>query len=170
MALTTIMADDRGNYTIPNYGLRKQAVLANGGGTLELAIGMLETDDMGTDYPYGDNKSGDSANFGIFKQNWYMLRSATQEFKGQTQDDWNNGAVLNKDLKSDITCRQEAQKFYGTDVWFGGHRDGETGLNNPNTQDINNYKNAVYWIQQQIESNPKYSTDDTRFWVNVQAI
>ena len=29
---------------------------------------MMETEDMTTNYPYGDNKSGDAANFGIFKQ------------------------------------------------------------------------------------------------------
>ncbi|KAI8332476.1 hypothetical protein BC941DRAFT_358997 [Chlamydoabsidia padenii] len=170
MALATVMAADRGSYTIPNYGLRKKAVLANGGGTLELAIGMLETDNMGTNYPYGDNKSGDSANFGIFKQGWFMLRSSCSKFKGQTQANWNNGAVLNSDLKADIQCRKESQTFYGTDKWFGGHRNGETGLNNPYTQDIANYKNAIYWIQQQIESNAAFKTDDTRFWVNVPAI
>lgn len=32
------------------------------------------------------------------------------------------------------------------------------------------YKNAVEWIQQQIESNTQYQTDDTRFWVDVTAI
>jgi hypothetical protein len=32
------------------------------------------------------------------------------------------------------------------------------------------YKDAVAWIKQQIESNTKYRTDDTRFWVQVHAI
>jgi hypothetical protein len=32
------------------------------------------------------------------------------------------------------------------------------------------YKNAVYWIQQQIDSNSAYLSDDTRFWVDVNAI
>ena len=29
---------------------------------------------------------------------------------------------------------------------------------------------GITWIQQQIESDEKYQTDDTRFWVNVVAI
>lgn len=32
------------------------------------------------------------------------------------------------------------------------------------------YKDAVLWIQQQIESDDKYQSDDTRFWVKVKAI
>lgn len=32
------------------------------------------------------------------------------------------------------------------------------------------YKSAIQWIQQQIESDPKYQKDDTRFWVDVTAI
>ena len=42
----------------------------------------------------GDNKSGDSANFGVFKQNWGMLRQYCSNFKGQTAEDSNNGAAL----------------------------------------------------------------------------
>ncbi|KAI8332473.1 hypothetical protein BC941DRAFT_483938 [Chlamydoabsidia padenii] len=170
ITVATVMAADRGSYTIPGYHYRKQGVFNNGGGTLELAIAMLETDNMGTDYPYGDNKSQDSANFGLFKQGWYMLRSSCSLFKGQSKDDWNNGAFLNSHLWEDVHCRQESQNFYGIDKWFGGHRNGETGLNNPYTQDITNYKNAIYWIKGQIESDKKYLTDDTRFWVNVPAI
>ncbi|KAF7588695.1 hypothetical protein BBP40_005294, partial [Aspergillus hancockii] len=60
--------------------------------------------------------------------------------------------------------------YYGYDKWFAGHRNGASGLANPNTPDITNYKHAVQWIQKQIDSNKKYKTDDTRFWVNVVAI
>jgi len=42
----------------------------------------------------GDNKSGDAANFGIFKQNWGLLRECSNKFKGQNQSQYNNGAVL----------------------------------------------------------------------------
>jgi len=73
-------------------------------------------------------------------------------------------------LKQDITAQQQCYSYYGAQTWFGGHRNGATGLSNPNTADINNYKNAVLWIQSQISSNSKYLTDDTRFWVDVTAI
>jgi hypothetical protein len=169
-ALGVFAADKRGSYTIPGLGKRKQEILNNGGGVWDLAIAMLETNNLNTDYTYGDGKTYDSANFGIFKQNWFMLRTSTSQFKGQSTAEWNNGAVLNKDLKADIKARQESQNFYGADKWFGGHRDGETGLNNPQTPDINRYKDAVNWIHDQLASNQKYLTDDTRFWVDVTAI
>lgn len=87
---------NRGSYTVSGLGSRKQAVLNAGGNTLDLAIAMLETENMGTNYVYGDAKTNDAANFGIFKQNWGMLRvCATRAgFVGQSQANWNNGAKL----------------------------------------------------------------------------
>lgn len=57
-----------GVYSVSGLGTRKKAVQSAGGNSLDLAIAMLETDGMTTNYAYGDNKSQDSANFGIFKQ------------------------------------------------------------------------------------------------------
>lgn len=125
---------------------------------------------MKTDYTYGDGKTGDSTNFGVFKQNWFMIRTSCSTFSGQTASDVSNGAVLNSDLTSDVDCRQQSQAYYGEDKWFGGHRNGQSGIENPNTDDINTYKNAVLWIQQQIESDDKYLTDDTRFYNYVKPI
>ena len=87
---------DRGSYTVSGLGARKQAVLNAGGNTLDLAIAMLETDGMTTNYVYGDGKTLDSANFGIFKVNWGMLRVCADRagFKGQSEANWNNGAKL----------------------------------------------------------------------------
>ncbi|KAF1802151.1 hypothetical protein V8B55DRAFT_1477472 [Mucor lusitanicus] len=145
--ITIVLAADNGHYTVSDLGKRKQQILKNGGATLELAIAMLETEDM-TNYVYGDGKTQDSANF-----------------------DYNKGAVLNTDLAKDIKSRQESQAYFGLDKRFAGHRNGETGINNPNTQDIQNYKDAgVYWIKAQIESDQKYLRDDTSFWVYVQPI
>ncbi|CAO3699480.1 hypothetical protein G6F70_000055 [Rhizopus microsporus] len=170
VALVTAATTDRGHYTVHGLGKRKQQILKAGGGIWDLAIAMLESDHMITDYPYGDNKTEDSANFGIFKQNWFMLRTSTSQFKGKTTSQWKEGTILNKKLAQDIKARQESQNFYGPDKWFGGHRFGESGLNNPYTEDITNYKNAVNWIHDQLASDPKYLEDDTRFYVSVVAI
>jgi hypothetical protein len=60
---------------------------------------------------------------------------------------------------------------WGLSLWFAGHRDGTSGLSNPNTADITAYKTAVYWIQSQLTSNwSTYPKDNTRFWVYVPAI
>lgn len=126
-----------GSYSIGGLGSRKQQVRNAGGNVLDLAVAMLETDRMNTNYPYGDNKRDDAANFGIFKQNWYMLRSKCDRFRGQSTSQWNNGAALNSNLTADISCLHQSQNAYGMTVWFGGHRNGQTGINNPSTGDIN---------------------------------
>lgn len=83
-----------GSYTISGLGARKQQITAAGADSFDLAIAMLESERMQADYAYGDNKQQDSANFGIFKQNWGLLRECCSRFKGQPQSNWNNGAVL----------------------------------------------------------------------------
>ncbi|KAG9118941.1 hypothetical protein FRC07_006273, partial [Ceratobasidium sp. 392] len=126
------MKRNSGSYTVPGLGNRKKAITAVGGNDLDLAIAMLETENMQTNYPYGDNKTGDSFNAGIFKQNWYMLHSATNRYKGQSSTE------LNSNLGLDVSERHEAQNYYGETVWFAGHRNGQSGISNPNTQDIKN--------------------------------
>lgn len=39
-------------------------------------------------------------------------------------------------LTKDIKARHDGQKHYGYDVWFAGHRYGQSGIQNPYTQDI----------------------------------
>ncbi|EAU35362.1 conserved hypothetical protein [Aspergillus terreus NIH2624] len=163
-------SNDRGNYTVPGLGERKAAVLAAGGNTMDMAIAMLETETMTTDYTYGDGKTGDATNFGIFKQNWMMLRLSASEFLGETAEQVDDGAVLNTDLEKDVKARHDSEEHYGFDTWCAGHRNGASGLSNPDTSDIAGYKSAIQWIQQQIESDEVYQKDDTRFWVQVQAI
>jgi hypothetical protein len=52
-SLEARQAQDRGSYTVSGLGSRKQAILNAGGNTLDLAIAMLETERMTTDYAYG---------------------------------------------------------------------------------------------------------------------
>jgi hypothetical protein len=115
-------------------------VLVMTGMTLIISAAPAPADTAPNGCPYcanGDNKAGDAANFGIFKQNWFMLRAACDQFRGQSTSQWNNGAALNSNLSADVSCLHQSQNHYGIDRWFGGHRNGETGLNNPNTGDIN---------------------------------
>lgn len=44
--------------------------------------------------PEGDGKTGDATNFGIFKQNWMMLRQSASEFKGETAQQIDDSAIL----------------------------------------------------------------------------
>ena len=52
-AVASAAPGDRGNYTVPGLGARKQAITDAGGSTLDLALAMLETETMTTDYAYG---------------------------------------------------------------------------------------------------------------------
>ncbi|KAJ0348488.1 hypothetical protein COL922a_014830 [Colletotrichum nupharicola] len=56
MKLSGILAranSDRGNETVAGLGSRKEEVVNAGGNTRDLAIAMLETTTMTTDYTYG---------------------------------------------------------------------------------------------------------------------
>ncbi|KIM33839.1 hypothetical protein M408DRAFT_325423 [Serendipita vermifera MAFF 305830] len=161
-----------GSYTISGLGARKKQLIACGANSLDLAIAMLETDTMNTRYTYGDGKTYDAANFGVFKQNWGMLRQSVSRYRGKSANDWNTGAELNSNLCLDIQLRHESQNHFGEGTWFAGHRNGASGLSNPNTQDIQNYKDAIYWIRNQIQYNNNGAgmTNDVRWWVDVPAI
>jgi hypothetical protein len=159
-----------GSYTYSGLGSRKTQVRNAGANVLDLATAMLETENMQTNYAYGDNKSGDAANFGIFKQNWGMLRVACSQFKGQTSSQYNNGAVLNSNLSADISCLHQSQSYWGISTWFAGHRNGSSGLSNPNTADINAYRTGVYWIRDRLNENSANLSNDTRYWVYVVPI
>lgn len=74
------------------------------------------------------------------------------------------------DIYADVAARWDCQGYYGYDIWFAGHRNGATGLNDPWTEDIAFYKSSIQWIQSQIDSNSAYQSDDTRFWVDVTPI
>ncbi|KAF8655506.1 hypothetical protein AX16_003035 [Volvariella volvacea WC 439] len=162
---------DRGSYTISGLGNRKRQLISCGAQPLDMAIAMLETERMTTDYTYGDGKTYDSANFGVFKQNWGMLRQSTSRYRGKSQNDWNQGAELNSNLCLDIQLRKESQAYFGETLWFAGHRNGASGLANPNTADIQRYKDAIYWIRDQLtQNNSAGMTSDVRYWVNVPAI
>lgn len=164
-----------GSKKIPGLGAKKQAILNSGGTPLDIAIAMLEIKTMDVNsYPPGDNKTGDAANFGIFKQNWYMIRTSVSKYRNSypplTASDYKVGAALNGNLSWDIQVRHESQNYYGINLWFAGHRNGYTGLADPNTADINTYRHAVEWIMDQINSDPKYLKDNTRFSVDVSPI
>jgi hypothetical protein len=170
-ALTCPSGMSCGSYTISGLGARKQQVLQAGASVLDLAVAMLETDTMeASSYPYGDSKTGDSANFGIFKQNWYMLRTSCGQFEGQTASEYNDGAVLNSNLSEDVSCINQSQSHYGISQWFAGQRDGQSGLSDPGQSVITEYETAVYWIEAQLNSSSANLSNDTRFWVEVPAI
>lgn len=99
-----------------------------------------------------------------------MLRSRCDRFRGQTTSQWNNGAALDSNLSADISCLHQGRNAYGMTVWSGGHRNGQTGVNNPDTSSVNGYKTAVYRIRDQLNGNSANPGNDIRFRVDVRPI
>lgn len=112
-----------------NAAARKQQLRSEGATARDLAIAIMETGCAmsGTAYPLGDlmpngqPKTDDSANFGLFKNNWGNIRQYCDGFKGKAQSDWNQGQSLNTDDAAAIKC-QHAQMDAQGDDWYETQR------------------------------------------------
>jgi len=157
-----------GSYTITNYHVNKNTVLSDGANGDEFAIGMLETSTMDSNYTYGDGKTGDAANFGFMKNNWYMYRTAVSNFKGQSSSQYNNGAVANNNYPNAINFCNQCISYFGWTQFWEVQRGGQGRLGNWNS-DTAEYYNAVNWTYQEVNNNNAWH-NDTRYWVDVPAI
>lgn len=156
-----------GCYQVSGLGENKRAYVNAGAGRSFIASAMMETEAMTTNYTYGDGKSGDAFNAGAAKQNWGMMRQCHADWKNLGAGDYNQGAVLNSNRSLDVQVYNECRNYFGTQTFFAGHRNGATGLANPNTTDINNFIAAYNWTYDNVAD---HLTDDVRFWVSVPAI
>ena len=133
-----------GMYAVAGYSAHKRAIKACGGNAQDLAVGMLEGPLTGTGYPYGDNKKGDAANFGIFKQNWWMIRQSRSEWSHLGPNDYNTGKVLNTDVCMDVATLHKSQQHFGMDKWFTFHRAGSSG--HPTDKTVVQYRYSIELI------------------------
>ncbi len=155
-----------GCYVLAGLGANKMALLTAGASQYMLASAMMETERMDTNYALGDNKTGDSFNAGTCKQNWGMARICHPAWSGQAASAYSTMTAMNSSRTLDVQVYNECRSYYG-DRWWGGHRNGSTGLNNSNTTDINNFKAAMDWTNTMLNG---HTTDDVRFWVTIPAI
>jgi hypothetical protein len=155
-----------GCYTVSGLSANKVALRNAGASQYMLASAMMETELMNTSYPYGDNKTGDSFNAGVAKQNWYMMRQCHSAWSNLGSGDYATSAAMNSSRSLDVQVYSECRSHFG-DSWWAGHRNGASGINNPNTQDIRNFRAATDWTNSMLSG---HLTDDVRFWVDVPAI
>ena len=155
-----------GCYTTSGLGNNKKAYKDAGADRGFLASAMMETEKMDANYAYGDNKTHDSFNAGATKQNWGMMRQCHPEWTTKTPNEYSISNVMNNDRSKDVIVYNECKKMFG-DKWFAGHRNGASGLINPNTKDIQMFKQGYDWTYKQLEG---HECDDVRFWVNIPAI
>ncbi|WP_246434611.1 carbohydrate-binding domain-containing protein [Teredinibacter haidensis] len=155
-----------GCYTVSGLGANKQAYQDSGADRSFLASAMMETEVMDTNYAYGDNKTGDSFNAGAAKQNWGMMRQCHSSWTGYSSGDYSVSDQMNSSRGLDVQVYYECRNYFG-DSWFAGHRNGSSGLSNPNTTDINNFRSGYNWTYNQLSG---HECDDVRFWVDIPAI
>ncbi|KAL8849397.1 MAG: hypothetical protein Q9221_005635 [Calogaya cf. arnoldii] len=56
---------------------------------VDLAIAMLENAcDFEAKYAIGNKKIGDSAEIGVYRNNWHMIRDYCDDFKDASSDEW----------------------------------------------------------------------------------
>ncbi|KAL8664829.1 MAG: hypothetical protein Q9202_002691 [Teloschistes flavicans] len=68
---------------------RKQTLESAGAQQVDIAIAMLENGCAFTaTYGIGNGKTGDAAEIGVYRNNWSMLRTYCDRFKGAGPDDW----------------------------------------------------------------------------------
>jgi len=163
-----------GCYTVSGLGANKKALLDAGASQMPyvLASAMLETETMLTSsYAVGDGKTGDSFNAGVCKQNWGMIRTCHPAWNGLGASSYQTCTAMNGDNATsralDVQVYIECRNYYGNN-WWAGHRNGSSGLSNPNTADIQNFKAGMDWSNTQIQNG--HLCDDVRFWVNLPAI
>lgn len=155
-----------GCYTVRGLGANKQAYKNAGADRRFLASAMMETELMDTNYTYGDGKSGDAFNAGACKQNWGMARVCHSAWNGLSSGNYSTMAAMNSSRSLDVQVYNECRSYFGNN-WFAGHRNGSSGLSNPNTTDINNFKAGYDWTYNMLSG---HETDDVRFWVSIPPI
>ncbi|KAI4182705.1 MAG: hypothetical protein L6R41_005821 [Letrouitia leprolyta] len=126
-----------------NAAAKKQQLRNDGATARDLAIAIMETGCAmsGTAYPLGDlmpngqPKTDDSANFGLFKNNFLPeqtiltqiltiggnIRQYCDGFKGKAQSDWQQGQSLNTDDAAAIKCQHAQMDAQGND-WYETQR------------------------------------------------
>jgi streptogramin lyase len=129
-----------------------------------LAAAMLETEKMDPlSYPVGDGKTGDSFAVGTTKQNWLMLRQCHPAWQTLRPEDYQIASTINQDRRLEVEVFDECRAYFG-ELWWAGHRNGQSGLDNPNTQDVAAYKTVMDWTDSLL---PGHLCDDVRFWIGV---
>jgi hypothetical protein len=156
-----------GCFEVVGLGGSKQAYIKAGASLNFLASAMMETDRMSTDYPDGSGKKMDSFNAGAAKQNWFMIRTSYSAFRGLQAKDYGRARQLNGNRKLDVAVYHAAISRYGLDGFLAGHRNGQSGVGNPNTRDIRRFRAAFKWTRDRISSNSAYRINRVRFWVSV---
>ncbi|KAL8815127.1 MAG: hypothetical protein Q9223_005705 [Gallowayella weberi] len=98
----------------------KQTLISFGAETVDIAIAMLENGCAFTaTFGIGNHKVGDSAEIGVYRNNWHMLRTYCDHFAGAGEGDWAaRGAEAHNDVGVATTCQRQLFSKLGPDQFY----------------------------------------------------
>ncbi|KAL8712554.1 MAG: hypothetical protein Q9225_006915, partial [Loekoesia sp. 1 TL-2023] len=92
---------------------RKQALVASGAQQVENGCYFV------ANYGLGNGKQGDSAELGVYRNNWHMLRTYCDHFLGAAEADWSNlGQQVHNDVGVATQCQRQLWDKLGPDQFF----------------------------------------------------
>ncbi|KAL8986896.1 MAG: hypothetical protein Q9177_003852 [Variospora cf. flavescens] len=116
-------------YTCPDpsgASSAKQKLLSFGAQPIDMAVAMLENGCAFTAaYSAGNNKQDDAAELGVYRNNWHMIRTYCEPFKGASAGEWfNRGQELHNDVQIATACQRQLWDALGPDQYFSLQRGG----------------------------------------------
>ncbi|KAL8887129.1 MAG: hypothetical protein Q9205_005915 [Flavoplaca limonia] len=104
----------------------KQILLDAGAEPMDIAIAMLENGcAFKAAFTIGNNKVDDSAEIGVYRNNWHMLRDHCDHFAGAGPSEWKSrGQELHDDVVLATKCQRQLWSKLGESTYFGLQRGG----------------------------------------------
>ncbi|KAI4179111.1 MAG: hypothetical protein L6R41_008025 [Letrouitia leprolyta] len=76
-------------------------------------------------FSIGNNKVGDNAEIGVYRNNWHMLRTHCDHFAGAGEGEWmSRGQEAHNDVGIATGCQRQLWDKLGADQFFGLQRGG----------------------------------------------
>ncbi len=147
-------------------GRNKRRLVALGASPEFLASAMMETSSLSTDYAFGDNKSYDSFNAGLCKQNWGQSRRCYAPWRRFGPQDYRRMAEMNSNERLDIAVYRACSVGRQT-AFLVNHRGRCPGMS-PNQVRADQQRFIDVW-KWTLDLARDHMTDNLRFWVQVPA-
>ncbi|KAI4230760.1 MAG: hypothetical protein LQ349_006058 [Xanthoria aureola] len=137
----------------------KRALIDFGAKPVDIAIAMLENGcAFHAQFTAGNNKEADSAELGVYRNNWHMIREYCDDFKGAEPSEWlSRGKELHDDVGIATRCQRQLFSVLGATKFFGLQRGGlgNQGAGSEYRQYVSQYEDfcqshmtdgmAIYW-------------------------
>lgn len=128
---------------------------------------MMETEQMSTNYQFGDGKTHDSFNAGLAKQNWGQSRRCYRPWRRYGQNQYKKMAILNNNPRLDIKVYHTCRRKKGKTGFLREHRGRCPGMSRSQVRyDQRRFIGVYDWTYNMLKG---HETDDVRCWAEVPA-